>query len=364
MTLMRLRYPHSGTQHVLTGMRQVREYSRQLLFVSEARRAVAEILPTLPLTADLPSTERWTINRILSTTNDAHVLSLSPASNGVVAAILKLSRRSQAMTGMRREIEVLSSLAADDRLEELRPVLPGVLACGQTPNHCFLLLKALPGVDARAVIRGRTTMERVQAAASATVNLLHRRTAAEAVVDRVLIERWIEQPTNIVRGLGQGHPGIARMAGSTERLASELRAALQGKRLTLCRVHGDFSPGNLRVSPDGGRITGVVDWENSNSIDLPMLDLVQLILSTRVERERCELGDVLGRLLNAARLAPHEARLLERAQSCLGGEALDFRDLLLLTWLRHVSDNLTRSSDLNRHRWWVRKNVESVLARL
>jgi aminoglycoside phosphotransferase (APT) family kinase protein len=129
-------------------------------------------------------------------------------------------------------------------------------------------------------------------------------------------------------------------------------------------VHGDFSPGNLRVTPDGGRITGIVDWENSSSVDLPMLDLLQLILSSRVERERCELGDVLGKLLNVSGLAAHEARLLDRAQSCLGGEALEFRDLLLLTWVRHVADNLTRSSDLNRHRWWVKKNVESVLARL
>jgi hypothetical protein len=92
--------------------------------------------------------------------------------------------------------------------------------------------------------------------------------------------------------------------------------------------------------------------------------LLVMILSTRVEREHSELGDVLRRLVNVAGLAPHEVRILDTAQSCLGGDTLDFRDLLVLTWLRHVSDNLTRSSDLNRHRWWVRKNIESVLARL
>ncbi len=364
MVLMRLRYPQAGTQHVLTGMRQVREYSRQLLFTSEARRAVAEILPNLPPTTDLPSTGTWTIGRILSTTNDAQVLSLSSAPDGVVTAVLKLARRSRAANSMLLETEVLRSLAADARLDALHGVLPRVLACGQTSNHSFLLLKALPGLDARAVIRGRAAMERVQAAASETVNLLHRRTAAMAAVDEAMVERWVDQPLNTVRGLANGHQGIDRMAASIDRLASGLRAALLGKQLTVSRVHGDFSPGNLRVTPDGGRITGIVDWENSSSLDLPMLDLLQLILSSRVERERCELGDVLGKLLNVAGLAAHEARLLDKAQSCLGGEALEFRDLLLLTWLRHVADNLTRSSDLNRHRWWVKKNLESVLARL
>jgi Phosphotransferase enzyme family len=364
MSLMRLRYPQSGTRHVLAGMRQVREYSRQLLFASEARRAVAEILPTLPPANDLPSTPTWTINQILSTTNDAQVLSLSAASNGVVVAVLKVSSGSQAADSMRRESEVLRCLAADPRLEELHPVLPAVIGCGQTRNHSFLLLKPMPGLDARTVISGPAAVERFQAAASAIVSLLHQRTAIPAVVDRTLTDRWVDQPIQRVRDLGGEHRAIARISASIDGLATDLRKSLLGKRLTLSRVHGDFSPGNLRMSPDGGGVTGVVDWENSNAVDLPMLDLVQLILSTRVEREHSELGDVLRRLVNVAGLAPHEARILDTAQSCLGGDTLDFRDLLVLTWLRHVSDNLTRSSDLNRHRWWVRKNIESVLARL
>jgi hypothetical protein len=49
------------------------------------------------------------------------------------------------------------------------------------------------------------------------------------------------------------------------------------------RVHNNRRSGGLgyrlRVTPDGGRVTGVVDWENSNAVDRPMLDLVQSILS-------------------------------------------------------------------------------------
>src|SRR5262249_45311498 len=107
---------------------------------------------------------------------------------------------------------------------------------------------------------------------------------------------------------------------------------------------------------------GVVDWENSSSSGLPMLDVVELVLSTRVERGGYELGDVLLGLLHGGGLTAHELRLLEIARTSLGEDGLGLRELLMLSWLRHVADNLARSSDLSRHRWWVRENVESVLA--
>jgi len=50
------------------------------------------------------------------------------------------------------------------------------------------------------------------------------------------------------------------------------------------------------------------------------------------------------------------------AQSSIGGHLLGFHELVVLAWLRHVADNLARSSQLERHRWWVSQNVESVLA--
>lgn len=362
---IRLLYLGAGTRRLMSGLRQLHEYRRQRQFVAEARCAIEEILPALPpMAADLPPPTAWTIERILSTTKDAAAVGLSSAFDGIPVAVLKLARGPEAVTSMRREIEIVRHLTADPRLGELHSVLPKVLACGETRQHFFLLEQALPGVDARRLLSDRRAAERVQVAAAVTVSRLHQCTASAVVVDDALADLWVDQPMRAVRGLGYWHPAIARREMSIEALADELHKALLGRRLVVSWVHGDFSPGNIRVTSDGEKVTGILDWETSSINGLPMLDVVQLVLSTRVERKRCELGDVLRTLLTGAGPSAHELRLLEVAQSSLGGDALSFRNLLVLSWLRHVADNLARSSELNRHRWWVRENVESVLAQV
>jgi aminoglycoside phosphotransferase (APT) family kinase protein len=149
---------------------------------------------------------------------------------------------------------------------------------------------------------------------------------------------------------------------SIESVSRELGKTLEGQRIAVSCVHGDFSAGNIRATPDGGRVTGIVDWENSAPQDLPMLDIVNLMLSIRIVRERCELGHILRTWLTGGGLTAEELQLLEMSQSSLGGHLLGFHDLVVLAWLRHVADNLARSSQLEKHRWWVSQNVERVLS--
>jgi aminoglycoside phosphotransferase (APT) family kinase protein len=346
----------------MSGVRLLTEYRRQREFASEARSVVREMLPTLPPLTGVPPPDSWAVDRILSTTVDAATVSLRSRLHGGAVAILKLARSSEAQLSMRREVETLRRLSAEPRLEELWPVLPTVLASGVSRGCSFFLQRAMPGVDARLVLSDTAAAERMQTAAAATVRLLHQCTARTAVVSRPMTDRWIDQRSRAVEALGQWYPAIAKNQSLIEVLADGLRRALLGRRVVLSCVHGDLSPGNLRLAADGETVTGLLDWETSDFDDLPILDVVQLVVSTRVLRERRELGDVVRTVLDGGALTACERGLLEAGRWTMPAPELPIRDLVVLSWLRHVTDNLSRSSELHRHRWWVRRNVERVLA--
>jgi hypothetical protein len=94
---------------------------------------------------------------------------------------------------------------------------------------------------------------------------------------------------------------------------------------------------------------------------LPQLDLALLLLSTRVLVQRRELGDVIRDLLKSDRWEPHEQTLLDEAYSASPSDSIEMRPLVLLTWLRHVASNLSKSSYYVKHRLWINKNINGVL---
>src|SRR2546428_2376454 len=142
--MRRLPYAPTTAGRVVGGLRQMREFTKRGRFGPEGRAAVEEILASIPPIDGLPPPRTWTISRFLSTTEDSGVMSLSPRfSGGAAVAVLKLSRGPQAANSMRRETGVLRQLTDDARLEELRRLLPEVLACGETRGRSYLLMKAL-----------------------------------------------------------------------------------------------------------------------------------------------------------------------------------------------------------------------------
>jgi hypothetical protein len=108
-------------------------------------------------------------------------------------------------------------------------------------------------------------------------------------------------------------------------------------------------------------VTGILDWEQAQLGDPPQLDIVQFLLSVRMLVQRQELGDVVRDLLDEHTWSEQELHLLKRAQESLPGDPLDSRTLLLLAWLRHVTDNLRKSTHYATQWLWTAKNIERVL---
>jgi Phosphotransferase enzyme family len=328
--------------------------------LTQALRMLPYIMAKVPLQTGLPSPTLWQVRGTSITETNILQIMLGPA-GGPVVAILKLPRTHDATMSLHRQAIALAALHADDRLGMWRTFLPERVAQGQIGGWLYVVEKAIYGRNASKVISNPRARERLQTAATATINALHQRTSNSVVVDQALIERWVEQPLELI---GYSIPmltGSSRHLIAITRLNVELHRALCGRTVYTSWIHGDFWPGNLLTTPGGGELVGIIDWEFAAPHELPLHDILHLLLYTRKLVRRCELGDVIQELLTGAPWDDHERALLEKVAPEFIGGAAGLRTMLALYWLRHVGSNLFQNAAYCRNRVWVTRNIEAVL---
>ncbi len=103
-------------------------------------------------------------------------------------------------------------------------------------------------------------------------------------------------------------------------------------------LHGDFSPDNIIVNEDSGRLVGVIDWGNA-AIGDPAIDFIWLV---------CWRGWSFTHAVLDAYGAPREGDFVDRVRRNAQIQALQ--------WLL---DSVRRGRDLELHLSWVR-NVFSI----
>lgn len=246
----------------------------------------------------------------------------------------------------------LRSLHADERLGATRWLIPELVAtaddgtwmvettCDGTPGS-LLAPEAQPAALDAAV---------------AAVDRLHEACAELTVVDDQVLTQWVDGPGRVVtRALAD-----PRAAARLEEVLDGLRSALRGRTVVASRVHGNLSLDEVLLSDDGRVVTGIVDWEATTTA-LPELDIWHLILTERQRTAGGEWGTHVAALVDGG-LDPAERRL--RARTWPANLDLPEPVLVQLTWLHHVSSHLLKSRPDLAHGWWLRRNVEGVLAHL
>ena len=104
-----------------------------------------------------------------------------------------------------------------------------------------------------------------------------------------------------------------------------------------------------------------MDWDLAVADELPTHDLVHLLLSTRQLVQQRDLGEIVRALLEGEQWTAHERSLLEAAERALPGSVVGERAMVLLSWLRHITGNLAKSSRYRRNVLWLSRNVDAVL---
>ncbi|HMJ37321.1 MAG TPA: phosphotransferase [Baekduia sp.] len=329
---------------------------------TRAAVAVARILAELPENGAGPPPSAWTAHELPASVTDKLVVLAGPA-GAPPRAVVKLAESQSAARGLVRETEVLSLLSGDSRLEAWRAVLPEVLAAGEIDGEPFRVEGVLPGVEASRLMAAAAGPVACLGGLAEGIEGFHRQTRCEVDVGPTIVGAWVDAPLAILglhaRRRGGGQRWQLR---ALDRLRDELHEALAGKRLTAGWTHGDYTPGNLLVDPATGTVSGIVDWEMGGTPNLQAIDLVQLVLATRALRRRREYGEMVTDAL-AGRWTEEERTVLARGTEPLR-DAPTLSALVLLAWLRHTQNLLTKADGYADNWLWQRLNFEAPLAAL
>jgi len=296
----------------------------------------------------------WRVARTIPNLGGIRVLSLAPA-GGDEAAILKLPTSPRALKRLERSLQVLSALQKVPALGAWRELLPTILAAELTSRSPYTVETLLSGTQAERFLQDPATRHATLEAAVGAISELHRQTARDTQIDHALLNTWVDAPlVRLVHLFPKGSPKRETL----EQLGLELREALLRRAARVGWTHGDYTPQNILLSEDGSAVTGIIDWERASAEQLPSLDVMHLLISTRMLVEAKELGEVICALLGNAPLSAFEASLI--AKTCPPGYPMpSVRTLVLLVWLKHTSTSLNYYAN---NPLWLGKVVERVLA--
>jgi aminoglycoside phosphotransferase (APT) family kinase protein/O-antigen/teichoic acid export membrane protein len=334
-----------------TGALRLLQWVRAAVPQRRRTRRVADVAPAI--LAGTP----WTPHGRMRTVSDMAVLTAGPA-EGVPCAIVKYATTPAAARSLETEWRTLTALWADARLVEWRTLLPVVLAHGEQAGAPYVVEELLPGRPATGALASCPERHALIRDAAQAIGDLHRVTAAELRVDEDRLRRWVDDP---LRALGPDGDTPHPVSGpAIAALAGELRELLADRPAAVSWVHGDYVPENILWTGRGSRVTGIVDWELARPADLPLVDVVTLLLATRMRTARRELGRVVCDWLAGARWTAFEEGIIREAYAGLPGEPVDERALVLLAWLRHVAGNVTKAPRYATLDLWRLSNVEPV----
>jgi aminoglycoside phosphotransferase len=278
---------------------------------------------------------------------------------GVRPVVVKHPRSRRAVTSLARECDAVRWLADDERLGSWRRLLPVVEQCRLTGPSPLVVERALPGLEGDLLLRRSPQLApRVAASALGAIRELHRATGRTEEVTARLGD-WVDPQlaalTEEVRYCRRG-AGAEAMTVLRERLVR----ALTGRRLLVAWTHGDFHPGNVLLTGRHGTLSGVIDWAGACCEGPSALDCHTFVLTMRHQCGGRQFGRIVADVVRRSALLPADRRLLADV-GALDPDPQGETALTLLTWLWHVSGNVTKSARYGRSRRWVADNVVPVL---
>ena len=332
----------SGLKWRLT--QHARRSWRRLSHRSDAERAGRALEQLVVERAGQPGWDASFVVQSLDWTETGTVVARLGLAGLPPVLIARLPRSVGALRSARAHWRTIEAIQSDDRLESWRALVPRPVWAGRAgESHC-LVETALPGIEAGELL-DEESRPRLLRAAGKAIGELHQRTAESVEVGADAVEEWVNARARLVGGQVDA-PERAR------RLADDLGRELSGRRLDVGWVHGDYWGGNVLVAPDASAVTGIVDWAQAARAEPVALDTLLLVLASRIQLERQELGAIVVRLLERPDWSPLECELF--------GAPPD-RAMLLLCWLRHVHWQLAEATLPSQSNRWIAANVARVL---
>jgi hypothetical protein len=161
--------------------------------------------------------------------------------------------------------------------------------------------------------------------------------------------------------------GLHHATGTVTTLADDDVARLVDLRLEAAIREGRLQVGRRqmgaldRVVDRAGHPCGIIDWDVMEVASLPGIDMVHLILTTRANDQNRELGSIVLAALDAPGLSDAELAVLAMLDGPNMEDGVQWRSLVLLTWLHHVTSRARRWRGRSARWLWTSRNVGEVL---
>jgi O-antigen/teichoic acid export membrane protein/aminoglycoside phosphotransferase len=329
----------------------------------EGKARISQLLPriiqALPPDVSTRQTDwavRWVANNDTNT-----IVAYLESRDGSSPIVVKLPASQKEFESLQRQANNLTTLYRDKRLAGWNQLLPVNLFQGYVDGQAYFVERALPGKAAFDLVDSTQAYQTVLDLAAAEIGILHRSTARQAMVDSDLLKTWIKEPLERLQQLCMHNAMLNDCLKSVENLEVELWSSLIGQSVQIGWTHGDYSPNNILIDQDGSRLTGIVDWDLARENSLPWLDVMHLLISTRMIAHHKEMGHVVSELLLKEDWTSQELQMLRATGYDLPEPPLNLRLILLLCWAQHIHANLSKTARFDHHTIWISENILPVL---
>ncbi len=345
---------------VLAFPRQLRERWRHRKSVRLGTQLLPKIVPNIRSIVNDKTETPWRVQRNLSKSDDQINFMIGPDHNPPLA-ILKIPQSDQELKRLNRHYQTLEILNKNSSLGEWRSYLPKVLSTFDEMDRRVFVEQLTPGVDACQFLTSKNALIQMQKAAFAAIRPLHVKTVTSLTIDIHWLDNKLKFPRNKLQELLTAKLITLEAFTAYLQLEDQIRKALFEREIAVSWIHGDYVPKNILIAPDGTHVSGILDWELAVDDGIPQLDLYHFLIVCRSIQSGDEYGESVSALLNGEGWSLFEKQLLEAARTGLPGEEIKPRMLTLLSWLRHISGNLSKTNRYNRQWWWIGRNIEEVL---
>ncbi|WP_256998754.1 methyltransferase domain-containing protein [Nitrosococcus oceani] len=244
--------------------------------------------------------------------------------------IVKLPFNNSAIAGAERNHQFLQQVASMGKVREL---LPRALAAGKIQGVPYYVESRVEGRLLRAELGRQNQLDFLKAVAGFLQIFnsdFHERAPEELSGEfyRHQVSLPLEQVADALED-----PALI------EEAKSYLRDQLYGLRVRRGRAHGDFSTSNIFVR--GSEISGVIDWDNSDLLGIPILDALNYLESAhRYLNADMSLAQTIPLLADKDQLNEKEQQFLEESYNRCGIDSNHHAAFVSLYWLRHVAQQL------------------------
>ena len=257
----------------------------------------------------------------------------------------RLERNINALEGIWNHVPILASMLT---------YVPRGLLKESFAGQRYFVEELMPGVCAENLRLSTPEQARLMRSARDILTQLHTATVKRTIIDEAILETLFIKPIFEVADFLE----YERESHSLNRITSMLRNTVLGKSLPLVLSHGDFSLKNVTVIETPLRITGLIDWDLSRKVNLPLLDLLHLIARERIVEKRYTLHDALHRYLFPLALRRISNDLLSNYVETMAIDYSVIPALCTMYWISRIHGHIGSLNALDTD--WVNKNFVEV----